>query len=84
MPLQLQKNALGNVRKNDDAKPEAQKKMVVKKETPTLFLQSNELQSIAGLYKVLDEVMWNHANLQWIDPSYNELTSIEPEILEFK
>jgi len=43
VPLQLQKNALGNVRKADDSKPEAQKKMIVKKETTTLFLQSNEL-----------------------------------------
>ena len=45
--------------------------MVVRRETTTLFLQSNELQSITGLYKVLEEVMWNHANLQWIDLSYN-------------
>ncbi len=30
------------------------------------------------------DVMWNHQNLQWLDLSYNYLTEIEDEILEFK
>ena len=28
--------------------------------------------------------MWDHTNLRWLDLSYNYLTSIEPEILEFR
>jgi Leucine-rich repeat (LRR) protein len=32
---------------------------------------------------VLADVMWNRENLQWIDLSYNHLTQIEPELLNF-
>lgn len=61
----------------------SQKKLIVRKETTSLFLQNNELSSINNLYTVLHDVMWNHHNLQWIDLSYNHLTEIELEILNF-
>jgi hypothetical protein len=57
--------------------------MIIKKQTRILFLQNNELRSIKGMYIILQDVMWNHTNLIWIDLSYNYLESIEDEILNF-
>lgn len=71
-------------RKTEDQKVEAQKKMIIKKQTRILFLQNNELRSIKGMYMILQDVMWNHTNLIWIDLSYNYLESLEDEILNFK
>jgi hypothetical protein len=82
VPLQPLKNAMGS-RKTEDQKVEAQKKMIVKKQTRILFLQNNELRSIKGMYMILQDVMWNHTNLIWIDLSYNYLESLEDEILNF-
>ena len=33
--------------------------------------------------RVLEDVMWNSQNLQWIDLSYNYLETIDQEILKF-
>lgn len=46
-------------RKIEEAKTETKKKIIVKKQTTALFLQNNELRSIAGLPEVLLDVMWN-------------------------
>ena len=80
--LQANKN-LGGSRKADDAKVETTKKMVVPKKTLTLFLQNNELRTLIGMAEVLEVVMWNSRNLLWLDLSYNFLTTIEEELLEF-
>ena len=82
--MQSNKGANGLMRKVDDQKPENQKRFIIKKQTISLFLQNNELQSISGLYTVLEDVMWNHQNLQWIDLSYNQLTEIDAELLNFR
>jgi Leucine-rich repeat (LRR) protein len=48
---------------NSDVKAKSQKKLIIRRETTSLFLQNNELSSIVGLYNVLTDVMWNHSNL---------------------
>jgi len=74
---------MGN-RKADDVKVEQTKKMVVRKQTQALFLQNNEIRSIANLYTILKDVMYNHNNMLWLDLSYNYLTEIESEIQNFR
>jgi len=58
--------------------------MVVRKVTLTLFLQNNELRTLKGMAEVLDAVMWNSQRLLWLDLSYNYLTAIEDDLLEFE
>jgi hypothetical protein len=48
------KNNFANNKRADDAKVEAKKKIVITKETQILFLQSNKLSSVSGLFNVLD------------------------------
>ena len=80
--LQASKNLAGNKRQ-DETKVEAKKKIVVPKRTLTLFLQNNELRSLVGMAEVLDAVMYHSKNLLWLDLSYNYLTTIDEDILEF-
>lgn len=84
--LAQNKNAIGG-RKAEDTKVEATKKMVVRRQTGALFLQNNELRALTGphggLSSILEAVMWNSHNLLWLDLSYNFLTQIEDELLEF-
>ena len=46
-------------RKVEETKTETKKKIVIKKQTTTLFLQNNHFRTIAGLPKVLLDVMYN-------------------------
>jgi len=46
-------------------------------------LHKNELRTLKGLSNVLNDVMWNFSQLQWIDLSYNYLETIELDILDF-
>ena len=45
-------------RKVEEAKTETKKKIIVRKRTESLFLQNNELRTIAELPKVLEDVMY--------------------------
>ena len=49
----------------------------------SLFLNNNEIRTVENLRPVLDIVMFNPQNLEWLDLSYNYLEKIEPEILQF-
>lgn len=80
--LQASKNVGGNKRA-DETKVEAKKKIVVPKKTLTLFLQNNELRSLVGMADVLEAVMYHSKNLLWLDISYNYLTTIDEDLLEF-
>lgn len=60
-------------RKSEDTKVEAKKKVVVREECRTLFLQNNMIPSIEGMANILVDVMWNQQNLLWIDLSNNHL-----------
>lgn len=46
-------------------------------------MHKNELRTLKGLSNVLNDVMWNFSQLQWIDLSYNYLETIELDILDF-
>lgn len=76
------KNQIGG-RKTEEQKTETTKKIVVNKVTQSLFLQNNCIRAIDGLRECLSEVMWQPANLMWLDLSYNYLTDIEDEYLNF-
>ena len=81
--MQANKNQLAG-RKNDDAnKIEDKRKKTVNVICTSIFLNNNELRTVVGLRTTLDFVMWNPANLEWLDLSYNYLEKIEPEILQF-
>ena len=82
MSLVANKNLGGNKRA-DETKVETKKKLVVPKKTLALFLQNNELRSLAGMESTLEAVMWNHKNLLWLDLSYNFLTTIDKDLLSF-
>ena len=71
-------------RKVEETKTETKKKIVVKKTTTALFLQNNELRSVASLPLVLTEVMVcdPYSNLLWLDLSYNYLEAIEEDLLQ--
>jgi len=70
-------------RKVEEAKTETKKKIIVTKKTHALFLQNNEIRTIATLPSVLEDVMYNSQNLIWIDLSYNYLETIEADLLQF-
>ncbi len=80
----------GASRKNEDTVKagENAKKMVIGKQTTTLFLQNNQIRTLVAdkpencFYNVLQDVMWTTDNLLWLDLSYNYLVSIEDEILK--
>ena len=71
-------------RKVEETKTETKKKIIVKKQTTTLFLQNNHFRSVTDLPKVLLDVMYNSQNLIWLDLSYNYLETIENDLLEFE
>ena len=58
IPLQSSKGAVGS-RKSEETKTETKKKIIVKKQTTSLFLQNNEIRTVVGLPQVLTEVMYN-------------------------
>ena len=49
----------------------------------SLFLNNNEVRSIKGLRDILNFVVWQPDQLEWLDLSYNYLANIEKEILNF-
>mmetsp|Transcript_25364 Transcript_25364/g.33918 ORF Transcript_25364/g.33918 Transcript_25364/m.33918 type:complete len:189 (+) Transcript_25364:509-1075(+) len=73
-------------RKVEETKTETKKKIVVKKTTTALFLQNNELRTVATLPAVLTEVMVcdPYMNLLWLDLSYNYLEAIEEDLLQLQ
>lgn len=48
-----------------------------------LFLNNNEIRSIKGLRDILNFVVWQPDQIQWLDLSYNYLATIEREITNF-
>lgn len=82
IPLSSSKNAIGG-RKAEETKAETKKKVVVRRSTQALFLQNNEVRTIVGLPEVLVDVMYNSANLVWLDLSYNYLENIEDTLQQF-
>lgn len=92
IPLQQNKAGMmgAGARKNEDVvkSGQSQKKMIINRQTTSLFLQNNQVRTLAGdkpdnsFYNVLTDVMWTTQHLIWLDLSYNYLMTIEDEILK--
>jgi len=60
------------------------RKLVIKKVTTCVKLNNNMLESVNGLPQALETAMPAPLhNLQWLDMSFNQLTTVEPELLKF-
>jgi Leucine-rich repeat (LRR) protein len=67
----------------EETKKEGARKKSVKKVWRTLMLNNNEIRSINSLLPTLEVVMNFPSKLKWLDLSFNYLTKIESEILNF-
>mmetsp|Transcript_29847 Transcript_29847/g.45574 ORF Transcript_29847/g.45574 Transcript_29847/m.45574 type:complete len:299 (+) Transcript_29847:94-990(+) len=82
--LTATKNGMMGSRKPEDGKEESQRKKEIAYYVNSLLLNKNELRSIMGLYDVLSKyVLYEPDRLQWLNLSYNYLTKIDKEILNF-
>lgn len=82
--LHATKNLLGG-RKIDDGKEEEQRKKKIECSVDSLLLNNNNIRDIHGLANTLTWVLpkSNPNQLQWLNLSYNYLTKIDSEILNF-
>lgn len=74
---------LGATKGGEENKKEDKKKKIVKKVCRTLLLNNNEIRTISSLLPTLEVVMNFPAKLKWLDLSFNYLTKIEVDILNF-
>jgi Leucine-rich repeat (LRR) protein len=87
--LQSNKNTgsgAGAGRKNDDGTGKGSeniRKKAVYTVCTSLFLNNNEIRTLKGLKDILNYVVWQPNNLEWIDLSYNYLDKIDKELLSF-
>mmetsp|Transcript_62362 Transcript_62362/g.140554 ORF Transcript_62362/g.140554 Transcript_62362/m.140554 type:complete len:244 (-) Transcript_62362:72-803(-) len=59
-------------------------RVVVRNVTTSVKLNNNMLESVSGLPQALETTMPSPiVNLQWLDLSFNQLVTIEPELLRF-
>mmetsp|Transcript_37858 Transcript_37858/g.109232 ORF Transcript_37858/g.109232 Transcript_37858/m.109232 type:complete len:273 (-) Transcript_37858:294-1112(-) len=59
-------------------------KRVMRMVTTSIKLNNNMLETVSGLPMALEFVMPNPViNLQWVDLSFNQLVTIEPDLLRF-
>lgn len=70
-------------KQGEENKKEGKRKKVIKKVCRTLLLNNNEIRTINSLLPTLELVMNAPSKLKWLDLSFNYLTKIEPEILNF-
>lgn len=70
-------------KQGEETKKEGTRKKHVKKVCRTLLLNNNEIRTISGLLPTLEVVMNMPSKLKWLDLSFNYLTKIEPDILNF-
>ena len=47
------------------------------------MLGYNKIRELTGLYNILDGIMENPRQLQWIDISHNYLTSLDYDFADF-
>lgn len=70
-------------KQGEENKKEDKKKKSVKKVCRTLLLNNNEIRTINSLLPTLELVMSVPSKLKWLDLSFNYLTKIEPDVLNF-
>lgn len=84
IPLQANKNTVGaplllSSKKNEDGSGignkmgEKKRKKQVHTVCNSLFLNNNEIRTIKGIRDIMNYVVWQPDNLEWIDLSYNYL-----------
>jgi len=67
------------------AVPVPRQRFVVRTVTTTVKLNNNMLETLQGLSRALEFAVSNPLqNIQWLDLSWNQLTAIEPELLQFQ
>lgn len=68
------------------AKVSFQKRVIIRKVVSSIKLNNNLLESLMGLPPALELHMGASAltNLQWLDVSFNQLVTIEPDLLKFR
>lgn len=70
-------------KQGEETKKEGVRKKTVKKLCRTLLLNNNEIRTVASLLPTLEIVMKVPSRLKWLDLSFNYLTKVEPDILDF-
>jgi Leucine-rich repeat (LRR) protein len=70
-------------KQGEETKKEGVRKKIVKKLCRTLLLNNNEIRTVASLLPTLEIVMKVPSKLKWLDLSFNYLTKVEPDILDF-
>ena len=70
-------------KQGEESKKEGIRKKRVKRVCKTLLLNNNEIRTINSLLPTLELVMNCPNKLKWLDLSFNYLTKIEPDILDF-
>ena len=70
-------------KQGEEAKKEGKKKKHLTLACRTLLLNNNEIRTMNALLPTLEFVMNNPAKLKWLDLSFNYLTTIESDILDF-
>eukprot|EP00344_Euplotes_crassus_P001764 CAMPEP_0197001358 /NCGR_PEP_ID=MMETSP1380-20130617/6072_1 /TAXON_ID=5936 /ORGANISM="Euplotes crassus, Strain CT5" /LENGTH=338 /DNA_ID=CAMNT_0042418989 /DNA_START=15 /DNA_END=1031 /DNA_ORIENTATION=- len=70
-------------KQGEEAKKEGAKKKTIKRLCRTLLLNNNEIRSLEGIFPTLEIVMNYPERLKWLDLSFNYLTKIHSDILNF-
>lgn len=82
--LMQQKQGPGATRKADDGNEVAERRKDLTFTRTALLLNNNELRDLYGLYNILEtKVMRSPRNLTWLNLAYNQLVTIDAEILQF-
>ena len=83
--LQANKGLLGGPKRAEDGKEEEKRKKKINYTVNSLMLNNNELRDLAGLNSTLPYVLphGDPTKLLWINLSYNYLTKIDAELLNF-
>lgn len=69
-------------RNDEDAAAVVKKKLIVR-ETNSLILSYNNIESLDGFLNIVSRVMLSPANLGWIDLSHNRLTALTVDFSSF-
>ena len=75
---------MGVGRKNEDGSGksgENKRKKHITFVCTSLFLNNNEIRTIKGMRDMMNYVVWQPEQLEWLDISYNYLQTIEHELL---
>lgn len=82
--LQATKNGLMGAKRAEDGTEESKRKKEINFTVNALLLNNNEVRELSGLFDTLSNwVLYEPLKLQWLNLSYNYLTKIDAELLNF-